>query len=255
MLYKGFYSTRVRLSNYHGPIFAITFPYESSPHPPIDVYLSSNQQEWLDRNGRPIHYHPGKPMTVQTWYDQSGNRHHASMDQSALQPYVNMEMDRAGGGMVFLHGRHFLLPDETIPMNNLDYSIVAHHGHIWNPMGAIVGSGQYGNLRETNCLRRHGTGYCHYWWGNDAQVYNIYKPNSVIACCYHGSLQERSIWINGKYRYCQPSEDTRHGAPSNNTIGIALPNEGMDGELFTLIITEHCLDATELSNLSSFMKM
>ena len=249
---KGYYSIRRKLHDYKGPVCSVCF---SHPHStvPFDIYVGGDgngktgtgSNGYVDKSRNPITFPIGRNVLVHTWYDQSGNMNHATMDDEPFQPYLDVYKKC----LVFIHRRHLRLPDASIPSDNSDYSIIAHYDNIWNPKGAIVGSGQYGTSMQTNCLRRHGTGFCHYWWGNDAQVYNAYRPYSIVGSTYHSKEASRKIFVNDKLVYKSTDESMRNGCDINNTIGIALPDEGLDGELFTLIISDLAIDTIHIKRL------
>jgi hypothetical protein len=84
--------------------------------------------------------------------------------------------------MDFKFKRFFMLPDKTIPAGDSPFTILLKHLEITNPIGGIIGSGEYAAHNAVNAIRRAGDTYVNYFWGNDLGTGpHTFKEGNVLA--------------------------------------------------------------------------
>lgn len=173
---------------------------------------------------------------VEIWYDQSPHQRHAVQPIPSLQPFLRA-LDDGTAVVDFRPNRFLHLPAGTVPYGSAPFSILFKHGEIDNPIGGIIGSGQYGAPNLVNCVRRDWSRYVNYFWDNDLHTpIGTYTPGNVVAFTFAANGTRTAV-INGDITA------TAHGArfshPENNTIGKTYgENEYLNGELEFVHVTE-----------------
>ena len=230
---KAVYSVRKAIPSYKGPIFRVRYVFKDATEEIFDEggVLRTNSGIPLACLSKPNVY------MVDTWFDQSGNNLHAVQKDKAKQPYLVLK-ENNGYVVDFKYCRYLTLPDGTVPCGAEPYSVIFKHWDIANPIGGVLGSGNYECHSACNAIRRNGNAYVNYLWSNDLHTTGgSYKPGNVVAFIF-SSAKKHASSINGEINVTRGNVN-RFSSPENNTIGKAYgENEYLNGELEYLYITE-----------------
>ena len=230
---RAVFSVKKVIPSYEGPIFMLRY------------VLKDETEKIFDRDGV-LQSEKGTPLAmlskpsiymVETWYDQSGNELNATQPDKYMQPFLNLK--ETGEYVVdFRFCRYMNLPDGTVPCGNTPHSIIFKHGEISNPIGGVIGTGNYECQSACNAIRRSGDAYVNYFWSNDLlTTHGSYKPGNTVAFIFSSNGKHGSV-INGKFNATRENV-SKFSWPSANTIGKTYgDNEYLNGELQFLYITK-----------------
>jgi hypothetical protein len=230
---RAVFNVRKVIPSYEGPIFLVRYMLRDETERIFDKHgvLQSEDGTPLTLLSKPAVY------MVETWYDQSGNELHATQPDKYTQPYLTVK-ETGEYAVDFRYCRFLNLPDGTVPCGNIPHSVIFKHGEITNPIGGVLGSGNYESHSACNAIRRNGDAYVNYYWSNDLHTErNSYKPGNTVAFIFSSNRKHGSV-INGKLNAARTGV-SKFSAPSNNTIGKTYGDtEYLNGELQFLYITE-----------------
>jgi len=230
---KAVYSVRKAIPSYKGPIFRVRYVFKDATEEIFDEggVLRTNTGTPLACLSKPNVY------MVDTWYDQSPNALHAVQKDKAKQPYLVLK-ENTGYVVDFKYCRYLNIPDGTVPCGAEPYSVIFKHWDIANPIGGVLGSGNYECHSACNAIRRNGNGYVNYFWSNDMHTTGgSYKPGNVVAFIF-SSEKKHVASVNGEINATRENVN-RFSSPANNTIGKTYgENEYLNGELEYVYITE-----------------
>lgn len=236
---RGAYSLNRVSSMYTGPTIQVR---RSTDNTVQDFYsdVNGNMGTYYNGMGTRISNWLGSATGfVTTWYDQSGRGSNATQTVQTSQPFINV----AGKYIDFKPNLFFNLPNDTVPSGNSRYTMIVSHRDINSTSGAMVGSGVYGTTNAANVIRRTGTGYTNYWWGNDYTVASGYAQGNTVSFTYDTGT--RAAFINNSAQTTAGSSG-RNSSTLSNTIGVANNNtEFLNGELYNVYLFNSNLSTTE----------
>jgi hypothetical protein len=213
---RALFSVEPVLADYTGPLFRV--------EPAIDLYAG------YERAAMPT-------GTISVWYDQSGNGRHATQPDPAKRP--RLVMMGAKPKVDFGGDRFLCLPDRTLPPGDEPYTVMFKHLEIANPVGGILGSGEYAAHNAVNAIRRGNDRYINYFWGNDLQTEaGSFKDGNVVAFAF-SRLDKQTAFVNGIPNASREHVTGRFSAPFNTTIGKTYSdNEYLNGSLEFLYVLD-----------------
>jgi len=180
---------------------------------------------------------------VMKWWDQSGYGNHATQWSYNLQGIYKGTLKFVD----FTNGGWMNLPDGTIPFGNNKYTIVAKHGVMNNNDGDIIGQGYANHVNRCCAVRRMGTQYRHYYWGNDYD-FNSYAEGNVVTVSYDQSY--RRGWVNGNFA-SQQSTSNRDGESQRAMLANDDPGDVMNGQIYFVFVSNLALVDSERSALEN----
>jgi len=227
---RALFSTKRVIADYKGPLFRVTnFNSERDIFDGFDVSM---------------------PM-VSVWYDQSGENRHAIQPIHARRPMLVSSL------MDFKNNRFFMLPEKTIPAGDEPFTIMFKHWDIANPIGGIIGSGQYEAHNAVNAVRRNGDNYVNYFWGNDMHTQpQSFKEGNVVtfAIKTKDHRTQHSAFVNGILSATRQDVIGRYSSPINTTIGKTYSeNEYLNGSLEFLYILDEFTENRDIALDSGFI--
>lgn len=231
-LSAGAYGLKLLYNGYFGPILKVR---RSNDNSIADFYSDINGNFTLNISGNGtslINWLNGADAYITKWYDQTGNRNHATQTEQNAQPKLNIVSKTIN----FMDNTFFNLPDGTHPFNNSEYSYIFKCS-IGNSFGGIFGGGTMA-YNQANAFRRADNGYNSYWFGNDLPSPTGYSDNSIITTKYSKTTNKRYIYKNG---ILLASNDSTNRIQTNNNnyigkTGYTGHNEFMNGSLSYLYI-------------------
>ena len=217
---RAVFSTSRVIAEYRGPLFRVS-----------SMTAERDIMEGFDTS---------MPM-ISVWYDQSGCGRHAIQPVHARRPMLLSNL------VDFKNNRFLMLPDKTIPAGDEPFTIMFKHWDIMNPVGGVIGSGEYNAHNAVNAIRRNGNNYVNYFWGNDMQTEaNSFREGNVVtfAIKTKDHRTQHSAFVNGILNATRQDVIGRYSSPINTTIGKTYSeNEYLNGSLEFLYVldefTEH----------------
>lgn len=231
--WKGLYSMKRLTGLYTGPCFRIR---RSSDNTIADFYADSLGNLTLNTGTTISAWLSTATGYIVTWYDQSGLGNHATQNNTGSQPSYNTT------NILFPNPAYLSMPNATVPTGTSAFTLAARHGAINNVDGGIIGSGTYGAGNSVNALRRWGTSYLNYWWGNDLG-FGTYAANNRVAVTYSSGL--RTGYVNNVSQSTLSSSALNIGS-GNNTIGVTNSGEYLTGQLIDVFIFNSALTVSQL---------
>lgn len=158
-----------------------------------------------------------EPVTV---YDQSGNGNHATLASGTPRSATNFmrfdptAMTLTAGDATGAGTHYYDLPEDTVPIGDVSYTLLAHHGDLYHPYSQFVSGGQT-NLRMWNGLSRGSpTQYVNNWWSDDVGGGTVVTTGAVVAAVYDHVNSQRKIWTpaNGNGTWVAAANDRVTGS-------------------------------------------
>ena len=197
----------------------------------------------------------GSTGFVDTWYDQSGKGNNATQTTTTLQPIMDLTNNCINFGLT--SGNYYLnMPSGTVPVGvlNASYSFVVKHGNSRNlTTGGFIGSG-IAAVNSCNSFRFAGTNrsYQNYWYGNDFAFGNAVNKIPVVAAVTYDkpTLTQRG-YRDGVLTTTATNRSGVTNAATNQTIGVTIVNEYLQGQMYSLLIFSSSLPQSDITILNS----
>ena len=186
---RGVYATSRLSKAYTGPILELVLYSNSAV---ANVYSDANGVRGLSFNGRGTSlasWMGAGNASVRTWYDQSGSGRHAVQANVALAPTI---LTASSSNTIYFRSSCFLsLPDNTGPLGDSNYTLVAKHG---TATGTLLGLGVAGQYKM-NCMILGAGQYTNDWFSSQDIAYSTPAANNrVVMICAKGI--GRSTYVN-----------------------------------------------------------
>jgi hypothetical protein len=152
--------------------------------------------------------------------------------------------DTMNGFVDFRPSAQMNMNPSSIAQGNSPYSFVANHGVINNIYGGIFGIGN-GATNETVSFRRDSNRYREYWFFRD-NVFGSYGPGNVVSETYNQS--QRVGYVNSVNAGVKQGGG-RNGGSSIAVLGATTLDERLNGELYSLVISNIALSNADRSLL------
>jgi hypothetical protein len=201
---------------------------------------------------------------ISTWYDIGSQRakSNATQSTSGIKPKYSIDSS-LGLPLIFFTGgsSQFLnLPDNTVPSNNLPYTIFMVSKVTSNCSCGVLGSGNYGVTNQSNSFRYDPSGnFRNFWWSNDlgstAGSMNPVNTLRIMSITYN-TVDGRKFYINGALN-ASLSSTTRASLSTNNFIGKTIGSSGanlfMNGHIGEIIIYNRGLKNEERQSVEKYL--
>ena len=133
-------------------------------------------------------------------YDQSGNGNNATLAAVTARSATNFmhfdstEMTLTAGDATGAGDHHYILPDDTVPIGDLSYTLLAHHGDLYHAYSQFVSAGTTASKMFNGLSRGSASAYVNNWWGSDVGGGSVVVTGAVVAAAYNHVTSERKVW-------------------------------------------------------------
>jgi len=197
----------------------------------------------------------GSTGFVDTWYDQSGKGNNATQTNTTVQPKIDITNNCIDFGLTT--GNYYLnMPSGTVPVGvlNASYSFVVKHGNARNVSnGGFIGAGNFAS-NVCNSFRFNGSNsqYWNYWYANDFGFGNsVIKIPVVAAVTYDKTTLTQRGYRDSLLTTTTTNRSGSTTAAVNQTIGVTVFNEYLQGQMYSLLIFSSSLPQADITVLNS----
>jgi len=189
-------------------------------------------------------------------YDQSGNGNNATLASATARSATNFmhfdstEMTWTGGDATGAGNHYYILPNDTVPIGDLSYTLLAHHGDLYHAYSQFVSAGQTSTRMFNGLSRGSATVYVNNWWSSDVSGGTVVTTGAVVAAAYNHVTSERKVWTpaNGNGTWVNWAADRVEGSHAC-WIGKQGSTLFMRCQLKTILIANAVLSDADIAGI------